>query len=101
MSALAQRSEQMAGISQGESVLFAKVERTGLLQTMVNICIKNALDACPRSEVRTIKDDLIVQSQASRYLNRIVSLFMDLPNCAPNSGRICAWPTGGLISIVL
>lgn len=60
------------------SVWLSQAELAELFQTSipnVNIHIKNVLDEGELAEVRTIKDDLIVQTEGSRQVRRTVKLY--------------------------
>lgn len=60
------------------SVWLSQAELAELFQTSipnVNIHIKNVLDEGELAEVRTIKDDLIVQAEGSRQVRRTVKLY--------------------------
>lgn len=60
------------------SVWLSQAELAELFQTSIpniNIHIKNVLDEVELTEVRTVKDDLIVQTEGSRQVRRMVKLY--------------------------
>jgi len=64
--------------AEGGSVWLSQAELADLFQTSVpniNIHIRNVLDEGELAEVRTVKDDLIVQTEGARQVRRIVKLY--------------------------
>ncbi|RZS84973.1 virulence RhuM family protein [Pigmentiphaga kullae] len=64
--------------AEGGSVWLSQSELADLFQTSVpniNIHIRNVLDEGELAEVRTVKDDLIVQTEGARQVRRIVKLY--------------------------
>ncbi|MFY1853820.1 virulence RhuM family protein [Achromobacter xylosoxidans] len=64
--------------AEGGSVWLSQMELAELFQTSVqniNLHIKNVLNEGELTEIRTIKDDLIVQAEGSRQVRRTVKLY--------------------------